>query len=196
MKKILLAAVCAFALSQNSFAVTSFSDLIKLEKASFMPQIEIEVVESEEETDHTKTTELIREDIQTTDSFISETDVSSDWSFVNSEIIDTDETYKETLTREDLIPNTALAKFFGIDFKDCKTISKKWYDTRRSIVEKSKEFHTRYWCENTIINGISLKSCKSQTKTKFWTSVEDFFGVKVELECHEYYGTAKSVKAD
>lgn len=44
MKKLLLAAVFMFALSQVSFAATSFADLLRQEKASssFIPKIEVE----------------------------------------------------------------------------------------------------------------------------------------------------------
>lgn len=197
MKKIFLAAVCGFALSQYSFAGTSFADLIELEKASFMPQIEIEVVESETETGHTKTKEFVSENITTTDTFISKTDVSYDWTFVSSEVVDNDESYEEKLTKEDIIPNTDLAKDrWDWPWHNCKTLSRKFYDTRRTLVEKSRDKYIKIVCSDVVINGEALQECESKAKEGLWNTIEEFVGVKVELECHEYYGTAKFVKAD
>lgn len=168
-----------FALSQNSFAGTTFSDLIELEKVSFMPQVEIQSTASDQ--NRTMTTELVSEEVSTTDTFTSETDVSSDWSFVNSEIIDTEESYDEWLEREELIPNTVLTK------GKCKTVKKKTFKTKTERVEKFFELYVRVVCDGIVINGKPLFRCDSKTKEAVWKTLEKIFGSREELECYEYY---------
>lgn len=189
MKKILLATVCAFVLSQNSFAGTSFADLIELEKASFMPQIEIQSTETE--PTRTKTIEIIREEISTTGSFTSKNDESSGWNFVSSVLDDTDEQYEEFLTKEELIPNTALAKG-----DVCKMWKKLWYDTKKTIAEFYLDTHEKISCFGIVLNGETWYQCDSKTKETLKKSTEVFWDVRIDLECDEYYATASFVKAD
>ena len=160
MKKLLLAAVFMFALSQVSFASTSFADLLRQEKASssFIPKIEVQTV----------TTDLL--DVETTEEWTGY-NLSEYISGPSTWYYDEDQTHAWRLENKDYSTSTEHFKYIlsdEISQNDPGAVCQK----KRVIIYKLEEvIHKNYFedysaaqCEANPPEEWRKYTCEESTK--------------------------------